>query len=81
MTRFKQICLEFAHSHVPLGTIHLCKHCHFFVLSGCVNVLSCMPVRLSHGKLCRPSLAQPSLTLHTGTVISVPEIQQDVLHV
>lgn len=46
MTRFKQICLEFTHSHVPLGTIHLYKRCHFFVF-GCVNVLSCMPVSLS----------------------------------
>jgi len=47
MTRFKQICLEFTHSHIPLGTAHLCKHCHFFVLSGCVNILSCMPVFVS----------------------------------
>lgn len=84
MTRCKQICLEFTHSHVPLGTIHLCKHCHFFVLSVCVNVPSCMPVFLSrrHGKCMqiKPGSVKPDPTYWGSDHCSVPEIQGDVLH-
>lgn len=70
VTRFKQICLEFTHSHVLLGTVRLCEHCHFFVLSGCVNVLRYMPVFLSHrhGKCTQTKPGSVNLTLHTGAV-------------